>query len=69
MKDGQTFTRVATGPEHGLQGRDEIKAKFMTQVEFSKTVTPGNAEQILKLLDNLEEVDKVSEIIELTCAK
>ena len=69
MKDGQEFTKFTDAPEHGLQGRNEIKAKFMDQVEFSKTVTPKNAEKLIKLLEKLEEVNNISQIIELTCAK
>jgi 2-methylcitrate dehydratase len=68
MKNGQEFTRFTEAPDHGLQGRGEIKAKFMDQVEFSRTVTSKNAEQILKLLEKLEDVNKISQIIELTCA-
>ena len=69
MKDGQEFTRYTDAPEHGLQGRDEIKAKFMTQVEFSKTVTVKNAEKMIKLLEKVEEINHISQIIELTCSK
>jgi 2-methylcitrate dehydratase len=69
MKDGQEFTRYTDKPDRGLQNRDEVKAKFMTQVEFSKTVSVKNAEKIIKLLEKLEEVDKISEVINLTCAK
>ena len=52
-----------------MQGRDEIKAKFMTQVDFSRTVTVKNAEKIIKLLEKLEEVNNISQIIELTLAR
>ena len=69
MKDGREFSKFTDAPEHGLQGRDEIKDKFMYQVEFSKTVTPSNAEKIIKLLENLEEVNDVRQIVELTIAR
>lgn len=69
MKNGQEFSRFTDAPEHGLQGRDEIKAKFMTQVEFSKTVTVKNAEKIIGLLEKLEELSSVSQIIDLTLAR
>jgi 2-methylcitrate dehydratase len=69
MKNGQEFTRFTESPDHGLQGRSEIIDKFMAQVEFSRTVTAKNAEKIIKLLEKLEDVTKVSQIIELTCAK
>jgi transcriptional/translational regulatory protein YebC/TACO1 len=41
----------------------------MDQVRFSRTVTVENAEKIIKLLEKLEEVDDISRIIELTCAR
>jgi 2-methylcitrate dehydratase PrpD len=69
MNDGQEFSKFTDAPEHGLQGRDEIKAKFMTQVEFSRTVTAKNAEKIIKQLENLEEIKNVGQIIELTLAR
>jgi 2-methylcitrate dehydratase PrpD len=69
MKDGQEFAKLTNAPEHGLQGRDEIKAKFMSQVEFSKTVTIKNAEKTIRLLEKLEEVDSVGQIIELTLSR
>ena len=65
MKDGQEFVKFTEGPRHGLQGKDEINAKFMNQVEFSKTVSLKNAENIIKLLDNLEEVDDINRITKL----
>ena len=68
MKDGQEFTKFTDAPEHGLVGRDEIKAKFMDQVAFSKTVTPENAEKIIKLLEKLEEIDNINQIIQLMVA-
>jgi 2-methylcitrate dehydratase PrpD len=69
MKDGREFTKFSALPDHGLQGRDEIKAKFMSQVEFSKTVSVSNAEKIIKLIEKLEEVDNISQLINLTCTK
>jgi 2-methylcitrate dehydratase PrpD len=69
MKDGQEFSKFTDAPEHGLQGRNEITAKFMTQVEFSRTVTAKNAEKIIRLLEKLEEINTVGEIIDLTLAR
>ncbi len=69
MKNGQIFSKFTDAPEHGLQGRDEIKAKFMDQVEFSQTVTAKNGAKIIQLLEKLEELNDIRPIIELTCAR
>lgn len=44
---------------------DDLKAKFMHNVAFSQTVSEKNAEKILSLIENLEEVDKVTELMDL----
>jgi len=41
----------------------------MSQVEFSKTVSVTNAEKLIKLIEKLEEVDNISQLINLTCVK
>jgi 2-methylcitrate dehydratase PrpD len=45
--------------------KDEITEKFWTNVEFSRKIVKKNAESLLALLENLEEVDDVNEIIRL----
>lgn len=47
---------------------EEKRQKFMSNVEFSKTVPLRNAEKALGMLEKLEEVDDVSEITELLTA-
>jgi 2-methylcitrate dehydratase PrpD len=69
MKNGKEYVISTSAPDHGLQNRDEIKAKFMDQVQFSRTVTPENAQKLIKLLENLEEVKNISQLTELTLAK
>ena len=44
---------------------DDIKTKFIANIDFSQTVTRANAEKALKLLENLEELDSLNPIIEL----
>ena len=41
-------------------------AKFMEQVEFTRMVSKQDAERLIELIDNLEEVDDVSEIVNLS---
>jgi 2-methylcitrate dehydratase PrpD len=68
MKNGQEFVKSTEAPRHGLNGKDEINAKFMNQVEFSKTVSVYNAEKIIKLLEKLEEVGNINQITNLMVA-
>jgi 2-methylcitrate dehydratase PrpD len=45
--------------------KDEIISKFRANVDFSGAVTKKNAEELLKLLDKLEELQNLNEVIEL----
>jgi 2-methylcitrate dehydratase PrpD len=69
MKDGREFSEFTDTPRgypfSSPMSKDEIIAKFRANVEFSKTVTRENAEKLLKLLKNLEELDSVNKIVEL----
>jgi 2-methylcitrate dehydratase PrpD len=69
LKNGPIFSEsvpVARGDISTPLNRDEMIAKFVAQVEFSGKVDRGNAERLLDLLKNLEKVDNVKEIVELT---
>jgi 2-methylcitrate dehydratase PrpD len=68
MKDGVTFSehvRVARGDITTPLSRDELAAKFMTQIEFSQTIDKRKAEKLLGILEKLEKVDDVNTIIAL----
>ena len=69
MKNGQEhFSKVnfAKGePILSPLSNEEIKEKFMSNVVFSQTISKGNAEKALNLIENLEEVEKISELIKL----
>jgi 2-methylcitrate dehydratase PrpD len=68
MKDGRTFTEytaVASGEPANPLSREELIAKFMEQVEFSRMVSVKNAEKIVDLIENLERLENISQIIEL----
>jgi len=45
--------------------RDEIKEKFWVNVDFCKTLSTSKVKEALTMLENLEEVNDVSEIIKL----
>jgi 2-methylcitrate dehydratase PrpD len=72
MKDGQEFSESTDAPKgdplNNPLSKDEIIAKFRANVEFSQTVTRDNAEKLLELLENLEELDNVNKIVELLVA-
>ena len=69
MKDGREFSEFNDAPKgHPLKNpmsKDDIKAKYMANVDFSRTVTRNNAQKALGLLEQLEELDNVNKIPEL----
>jgi 2-methylcitrate dehydratase PrpD len=69
MNDGREFSEFTDTPKaypfNSPLSRNEINDKFRSNVDFSQTVTEGNAEKALKLLENLEELDNVNKIVEL----
>jgi 2-methylcitrate dehydratase PrpD len=68
MKDGREFSESTDAPKGDMVrnplSKDGIKAKFRANIDFSQTVTRGNSEKVLGLLDNLEELDNVNRIVE-----
>jgi 2-methylcitrate dehydratase PrpD len=72
MKDGREVTEsceVARGDT--LQNpisKEEITAKFWTNVEFSQAVTREKAKELLALLEKLEELDSVHRMVALLVA-
>jgi 2-methylcitrate dehydratase PrpD len=69
MKDGRVFSEFTDTPRGDPQknplSKDEIKDKYRANVDFSKTVSQDNAEKVLELLANLEELDSVNKIVKL----
>ncbi len=69
MNDGRKlseFTDVPRGDQlRNPMLKDEIIAKFLANVKFSKTVSRKNAEKLVELLDKLEQLDSVSRVVEL----
>ena len=66
MKDGTEY--FSAPPKRLFSTMSEIKDKFMTNVEFSKTVSSENAKAALDMLENLEDIDDISQIVELLVA-
>jgi len=69
MKDGRELSEFNDAPKgdpvRNPMSKDEIIDKFMANVDFSQTVSTDNAQKVLKLLENLEELDSVNKIVEL----
>lgn len=69
MKDGRELTEscdVAKGdPLKNPMPKNEITAKFWTNVEFSRTIAREKAEALLTLLEKLEELDSINRIVPL----
>jgi 2-methylcitrate dehydratase PrpD len=69
MKDGQKYTEYIDTPKgdptYNPMTKEEIKDKFRSNVDFTHSVSKKNAEEILVLLENLEEIKNVREIINL----
>ena len=69
MIDGREFSAFrdfAKGnPVKRPLSQGEIETKFRDNVAFSKTVSPTNADKVLNMLKNLEDVDDISSLVEL----
>jgi 2-methylcitrate dehydratase PrpD len=69
MKDGQKFHAcVDEAKGNALKkplSKADIIEKFRGNVAFSKTVSKGNAEKILDIIKNLEEIEDVNKLIKL----
>jgi hypothetical protein len=69
MKNGRELTESPANAKDYILGKpmsgDELKAKFMAQVDFSQTVSRKDAEKLVELVEKLEDVDDVSKILAL----
>jgi 2-methylcitrate dehydratase PrpD len=68
MKDGREFSEFTDTPKGNPQNpmtKDEIKDKFRANMEYSGAVSRDNAEKVLKLLENLDELDSVGSVVKL----
>lgn len=69
MKDGKEYFAEVDfpkgGPVHNSLSKEEIQEKFLKNITFSKTISENNGQKIISLIENLEEVENVSELIYL----
>ena len=69
MKDGQEhteFTEIAKGDPQNPLSRDELLAKYWNNVEFGGMVSKDNAAKILSMIENIENLDSVKDLVNLT---
>jgi 2-methylcitrate dehydratase PrpD len=73
LQDGREFTeetRFARGDgTRNPISKEELLAKFRLNVDYSRTITGENAEKLLTLLENLEELDNVNRLVQLLVVK
>jgi 2-methylcitrate dehydratase PrpD len=69
MKNGKEYseyTNVARGNVISKPlTKEEIVAKYMSQVEFSRTINQTDAEKLLESLERLEELNNINRIVKL----
>jgi hypothetical protein len=73
MKDGRMITEyyeihVGRAPGESsplLLSRDLMIGRFMDQIEFSQLVSKKDAEEIIRLVESLEDVDNVAKVVKL----
>jgi 2-methylcitrate dehydratase PrpD len=71
MKDGREFdefTEIASGDPRNPISKEQLMAKFWTNIDFSRTVTRGNAEKFVKMVEDLENLDSVKKLVDLLIA-
>jgi len=70
-KDGREFDQfaeIARGDPRLPISREELLAKYRTNIEFSGTVSGENAERVLGMVEDLENVDNVKKLADLLIA-
>jgi len=72
LKDGrkltETVTKVKGDPLSNPMTREDILAKFWTNVEFSGKISRQKATELLKTIDKLEELDSIRKLVSLLVA-
>jgi 2-methylcitrate dehydratase PrpD len=69
LRDGKEF-RESVHYARGDQmqnpiSREEIKAKYWANIEFSRTISEGNAKRLLDLVEDLENLESVTALVDL----
>ena len=66
MRDGREYSEFTNSPRgdsiRNPMTKEEIIDKFWANVAFSKAIAKNNAERLLELLENLEELENVNQL-------
>jgi 2-methylcitrate dehydratase PrpD len=68
FKNGEEITEyaeIASGDPRNPFSRDQLIAKFWTNIEFSRTISREKAQKALDILENLETLRSVRELVKL----
>ncbi len=69
MRNGQEYSAEVSfakgDPVFSPLSQEEVKQKFMRNVAFSQTISEVNAKKLLAMIENLEELNKLSDLIRL----
>ncbi|MFC1819765.1 MmgE/PrpD family protein [Thermodesulfobacteriota bacterium] len=73
MKDGKEYSAVFQKPQNrGYPKwpltREELIEKYWNNINFCNRISKSNAEKALSMIENLEEVDNISDLIKLLVA-
>ena len=72
IKNGEEYSESGTPQREWTTKptpKEKIVAKFWHQVDFSQTVSRGNAKKLIGLIDHLENVKDVNKLVELLISR
>ncbi len=70
-KDGREFdeyTEIASGDPRNPIPREQLMAKFWTNIDFSRTVSKQSAAKFVEMVRDLEDLDSVKKLVDLLIA-
>jgi 2-methylcitrate dehydratase PrpD len=68
LREFDEFAEIARGDPRNPMSREELRAKFWTNIDFSRTVTKENAARFVKMVEDLENLDNVKTLVDLLMA-
>jgi 2-methylcitrate dehydratase PrpD len=68
MKDGteyEEYTEIASGDPRNPISKQQLMAKFWTNIDFSGTVIKESAQKFIKMVEDLENLDNIRDLVNL----